>query len=265
MPEKLPVLYKYHRYNPHLYELLATNSFYCATHSELNDPFDLKFKLSDEFILTINEQELLELFEFEIGLDTAVDYSNPSEFLRFVRKHENWFVDKYIDKMNYRVVSFNRDDSDTNIRMWSHYAGNFNGVRMKFDFNGDNNFENGLIKKVNYNGLMEADNKDELHKALWNKKQNWTDEDEYRYIQDRLWKKDFNKLSLKAITFGMNVHRDSIFSIMCFTEKMGYECDYFVLREKLDELVPMKIKINLDKYICYTEAEEDNPYFFGCF
>ena len=35
---------------------MGTNFFNCAKHTELNDPFDLKFQLSDEFILTINER-----------------------------------------------------------------------------------------------------------------------------------------------------------------------------------------------------------------
>lgn len=235
-------LYKYHRYNTYLFELLIRQEFYCATHSELNDPFDLRFKITPEF--------LPDLHQFIIGTPhvaaftetmTESEIGDIQLFMKMFLAYKDELTESLINHLQYRVTSFIAEKSDIDYRMWSHYTNSFRGVRMEFNFSEDENYLNGYIQPVNYDGPKIVNKFDELWSALWYKTDIWKDEKEYRYVQQYISRKEFDKSSLKEITFGINLNFDEIYGLMVLMHKLEYKCKYFQLQTIDDKLVPVEI------------------------
>ncbi|MBK9046187.1 MAG: DUF2971 domain-containing protein [Bacteroidetes bacterium] len=161
-------LYKYHRINEHLFELLSLNAFYCCTFSDLNDPLEGKINLNrtflnnffhkvgnwelpypnmlwQEFVTQCEENmetlyyldkhkvrlhliDLYELYELPEKEKTNIILSAPILKQEFTRILMNHY--------NYRVVSFScflKKDKEKEKLMWSYYSGASKGVRLTFN------------------------------------------------------------------------------------------------------------------------------------
>lgn len=157
------IFYKYHKLNIYLYELLINQQFYMASHKELNDPYDCRFKITEEFVrellnIITTSSKFNELFErwrkpkyydenlriwnkeFRHESPNTVDVpklKTNDELIEFIfesEENETKFNNELIDAIELRTVSFSVIDEKNDLPMWAYYSDSFKGVRLKFDF-----------------------------------------------------------------------------------------------------------------------------------
>jgi hypothetical protein len=246
-------LYKYHKYDTYLFELLSRHEFYCATRKQLNDPFDLgNFKFTEVFLkklfqnhFSINSERIWRKLNISLtkgitGRFTPVELTQAKiNYLLKDNSAKREFINAMIDDLDYRVVSFSGDQHFAKeILMWSHYA-KYDGVRLSFEFDSSDIFRiyNADLKfeKVDYEGNM-PDIKDETHlkDSFIYKHEFWNYENEYRLISKSLPYIDFNKDCLKKIEFGMNMSKLAMYSIITICQKLGYGCDFEIYNIEKD-------------------------------
>lgn len=257
--EMFPLLNKFHPYNNHLHELLSLQFLFCVPYEKLNDPYDCRPKLSDEYIRKLfQDEESIKPYYNEFlkmnfdGVETDpmnFDGFNPNDGhdklstedkLNLIFKNEHsreLFYSAYTKIYNIKVVSFSsiNHSSDSDVLMWSHYANRFCGVRLTFDFskaNPDKNF----IKpkdffKVNYLPIMSPiETDDEFFDCYQNKTDLWQHEKEYRLIfRGKHNYISFDKECLDAITFGHNMKYEERKSVMNIVQALGYRNTRFYI------------------------------------
>lgn len=207
MEEKPKILYKYHKINNFLFDLLSENCFWFSLRKELNDPFDCKLHLSDEFRDNLLRSSFVDMIR-DITNDERVDIPNE-DVDKYIDIFTNNDRDSYIDnteslfedKLNlgYRICCFTVDN--TNQLMWSHYAESYKGVCLGFNLSS----ENVLPVKYSQDKVI-LNSFDDLEFALFTKNSCWSYENEYRIVSfGTRGKVKFSKNSLKSITFGHKV------------------------------------------------------------
>lgn len=248
-PKKRPV-YKYHRYNAHLYELLLNNKFYCATHAELNDPFDLRFTMTADFIQTLGKnyafkgrnhyvENLIQEYNDNANRwakrnNQIESRANLSDYIKGAQMQSH-FISRLVDAFGYRVLSFSNVNNKSDVRMWSHYTDKFKGVCMKFDFKNDTYIDSDKIRRVTYDDLPMVNDFIQFNTALYNKTQAWKDEKEYRIISNEQYFK-FEPSSLKEIYFGFNLSDNQITTMERFLDRLEYDVKKYVVQvtDKID-------------------------------
>lgn len=231
MEKETITLYRYQKYDLHLIQLLANKSFYCAKRSELNDPFDLNFKINDYYLRNkfANNPLFDSMFTqfYNIikpirGIDEDILETTTGKINTIVLNERNLqvFTDIILDEVQYRVVSFTgkeKEDSelkekdtkqiDKNILMWAHYA-KFNGVRLTFELPKEFIAFNRKFKieRVTYTDEpKEVMNDNDIYQLLHTKATHWGYENEYRIILQYIDEIGFKPEYLKEITFGNNL------------------------------------------------------------
>ena len=268
------MIYKYHKNNNHLIEILQNNEFYFAFAKDLNDPMDSKFNIINKG----NEEywrkwiDRNEIFKSKTKVE---------EFLiNFFRKND--FEEKKIfNNNNYDILKswfiiccF--CEVKDNIKMWSHYADNHKGVCLGFETVEYGNsqgflFENPLFAyedegiPKNYFPLMQVQYRDEIQepfnnlidppsdliKFLITKYTQWSEEKEHRLIGDYYIlnerKIKFKKQHLKEIIFGLKLNdKNKKLIIKLITDlyiKKGFTVNFYEAKDSNNsyELIIKKI------------------------
>lgn len=244
-PMETITVYKYHKFNMHLMELIINNTFHFANWDELNDPFESDFMPSDEFITDLlngkhkripDPERLWNIFssnKFELQLSSEF-YSTTESRVKYLFD----FLPSLIEfttliKKEYdiKVLSFcgdiTKEDKHKQLLMWSHYAG-YNGVRLKFElpvkFNKKYLNEKTSLKKVEYSTAIPIINKEEdIEKAMYNKLKSWEYEDEYRIIKSYNNKLRFNKKRLTEIVCGNKLNRSQLDCLFKIVQLHGHK------------------------------------------
>ncbi len=129
------------------------------------------------------------------------------------------------EKQKYKICSFSGINALKSELMWGHYANTGRGIIIEVDVNDCHN-----IKEIKYNNNNNLNSIDEI---LTNKSQEWSYEDEYRYLStDELVK---NKVKIGKITkiyFGTPYT-----NLLNYTEiksKHKYLKKYLCIKQKLE-------------------------------
>lgn len=249
-------VYKYHKYNLHLINLLTLNRFYCASSKELNDPFDGAIQLSKPFIMDLlNGQTSMNVkpdeFFTEFYKKNSILGSYQFKKLNSVEKKADYlvgnatrlnaFTNYLLDHINYRIISFTGTNALKNESlMWSHYADSFKGVRLEFTFPVE--FRSTVLgEQLKIEDVVPIEdgktpivsNEIELRKGLLSKYSQWKYENEKRILISKVDKSapylTFRRKYLTGIAFGLNMHHTDIFSIMRIIRKFKYtKCKFTV-------------------------------------
>ena len=216
MTENRPnIVYKYHKINQHLLDLLRTGQLWFSHQNELNDPFDCKYALSDNFLLSLLKKSSGSLLkDLQVRLPQFNDL-NQEEFFESMLptlKSNEWMSVFYNmlfgDMLGWNVCCFTTDP--LNEIMWAHYADNNKGVCLQFNLSYTPELHEKLHLITYDDNFSEINSMDELPKALLTKRTAWSKENECRILSNVRGTKAFNKQSLTAIYFGSKVTNKTI-------------------------------------------------------
>lgn len=213
-------------------DILENGQIRFAPIGEFNDPFELEPVITPlsrkylEYVSNLTDENLVNI-EFS---DEDRKYSSEREY------QADEYKKRYKEKVkDYGVLSLTsnadinplltvcvpeKKDPRTNILMWSHYANSHSGFVIEFD----SEFIPGLeIEKVEYSNdrdflTFEDIDENNFHMIFYKKSEEWYYEQEYRavlplskaskVIDEQFHLFDFNKKSIKSITFGCAMDED---------------------------------------------------------
>lgn len=226
--DKRNIVYKYHRINQHLLDLIRTGQLWFSHQNELNDPFDCKYALSESYLMSLFKNSTGTLLkDLQDRLPQFKDLCHD-EFFKIMLptlKSDGWMNGFYNmlfgDMLGWSVCCFTTDP--LNELMWAHYADNNKGVCLEFDLTKSPDLHEKL-NPVDYNDTFpEINSMDELPKALLTKRTAWTMEYEWRILSNVKGAKAFDKNSLTAVYFGCYVTKKTIDDIRQYMISYGYK------------------------------------------
>ena len=197
-------IYKYLSVNINTLKTLINAELFFSFPKNFNDPFDSKFILNLE---NLTEEGLKTFYKDKNELNTKVLQFQKNKG-SIVNEIEQDYIDGISKTLGVTCFSENSED----ILMWAHYANNFKGICMVFDWKKHQEFFNGykvqyknFLPSVSYDGL----GKFEISEILLTKLTNWEYEKEVRSI----FKIDdsgsnpahFNPKALSGIIFGNKI------------------------------------------------------------
>ena len=223
----IPTLFKYHKTNEFLFEILINKTLYCADINELNDPHDGIYLFSDTLKKSIagntinivrqniafQNATLNNSVEDETIMNASLSKINEKEFFDLLQQAG----------ANLNVCSFT--ETSDNELMWAHYADNFKGVCLEFDFSEVQSISN-VLSKVTYSNnipTINSVNLDEIKKAMTMKRIAWTNEREWRMLTPEK-KIKFEPKHLKSITFGPRTPRsfENMINQICHSMNLSH-------------------------------------------
>jgi len=148
---KKPVYFKFRDNFEFINDILLNNRLHAAKYTDLNDPYEGRFKLSMETKQILPETPLLKRTTFKI-----IDIPK-----------------------NAKICAFSK--SLNNILLWTHYANSCTGVAIGFEINKSKSTE---IQEVEYRKLF---NMNEIKQPLFIKDLVWEYEKEVRVISKRAY------------------------------------------------------------------------------
>ena len=222
------IVYKYHKINQYLFDLIDTNCLWFSHQNELNDPYDCKYALSDQVLLQLlNTSSMSVLEDLQKTNPTFCGISQESFFENMLPrlKSDEWMNGLYnlmYGKMlGWSVCSFTA--KPMNELMWAHYAEMHKGVCLKFNLSLTPEL-NEKLNQVRYtNNFPVINSMEDLPNALLTKRNAWSYEDEWRILTNVRGAKPFIKASLEAIYFGCYADKEKIEDIRVLTVKNGYK------------------------------------------
>lgn len=183
---------------------------YCCDRFNLNDPHDGLYAISERCRKSILHSRIDQIKRLLKDKGTNVDHVPELDLLKIIEANadEKFFYEIFHNDKGlslFNICSFSTHSLDE--LMWAHYADNFRGVCLEFDFNEDTEISNLFNRIVYTDDMPEVDNlvREEFLKAYSTKRKKWEYECEYRLITDGRQFVPFQPLSLKRILFGPRV------------------------------------------------------------
>lgn len=220
-------LYKDHRINENLENLLKSYTLWAGTASKLNDPYDCDFELTKDFI---QEKYLKNILPEEIqnkGITgKELDAAKAIVLDAFDKNLLKQLHQDYIAGIG--VCCFSADPLSE--LMWSHYADSASGVCLEFSFQKNPDLLKRIIAVSYSDKRITVKNEFDRFLALFQKRSAWKYEKEWRMLYDP-GTINFQKHDLLSITFGPRANAAQIQQIRqlvagtnnCLT---FYKCDY---------------------------------------
>jgi len=203
-------LFKFHRDNEFLSDILIHKKLYCCERKKLNDPYDGLFVLSKELeskiIVNASDHVKKEFSKHELYRSIPKAFIDQFTKTTFSQKK---FYDILEQNGGYlKICSFTQNFE--NELMWAHYADNSKGVCFEFDFTTIENIES-TLKQVTYTNVTPIANEltlEELHRLFTIKREAWSYEEEWRLlVHDHSFLK-FEPKNLKRILFGSRINNE---------------------------------------------------------
>lgn len=217
-------LYKFHRINKFLYQLLIDNQLWFSKPYDFNDPFDTQFisdlkstdKLKTEAVETLVKQMHTDDFRFnkEVVKQVLLKRANEIDLDKTMNEH------LFKEFQNWGICCFS--EVFDNLLMWSHYTDGHRGICLEFDFTSDQ-LINGWLCKINYSeDFPHIKENSEYIKGITTKSIYWKYEQEFRLITPKSGLHSFAKDSLTGIIFGSKTDETEIVRLMELTKTLGY-------------------------------------------
>lgn len=206
-------LYKFHKVDVNLFDLLINKHFYCAKSDELNDPYDLRYNITD---ITSTEFELEGLSKYWDSVMNSADYYAPAE-ISLIKEMK--FKTITGDIVIPRVSCFCKTSISNS--MWSHYTNNFNGLLLEFDKNFIRKTEGLLLPVIYVQRRRKIKSVEDMLISFYQKTTSWKQEKEFRIISFKKYVQ-FDPKCLKKIVFGYKVEDRIIEIVKTICIKHGY-------------------------------------------
>lgn len=263
------VFFKFHKINEYLFDLIKSGNLWFSAQEELNDPYDCKYSLSDEYFLSLLKNScshFLRDLQDRVPQFKNIDSDRFFEIMLPTLKTEDWLNGFYNilfkDGLGWCVCCFTTDL--TNEIMWAHYADSNKGVCLEFDLSTTPELHEKIFP-IEYNDTFPIINSmNELPEALLRKRKAWQYEKEWRILTNVRGAKPFNKLSLTRIYFGCNVSKHKIDEIRNLLIANDYkkvefkQFNFYINNVKYAPLVdfPFPEKKNIQANLTQPSSEE---------
>lgn len=205
--DKSRYIYKYHKLNVFLFELLTNKEFYLATREELNDPFDLSVSINKDVFQKFYIEKYPYFKSDALHLQNTTDlfeYFRIKDKSEYTRRLKEVVPDEYWKN---RTTCFT--EQANNSLMWSHYTDNHTGVCIKFDLSKDEELKNALTPIKYLKRIPEIKQTADFRKHLYLKENSWSSEMEWRIVSDKI-KFPFKMEAINEIVFGLNTPNNII-------------------------------------------------------
>jgi hypothetical protein len=221
------MLYKFHRNNKFLFNLLLDSSLWFSNPKDFNDPFDMRFS-SDLSFDEVLPKDILQLevakYAFsKLGIDEEQFLDQIDKEIEHVGFDPKELVNIFVYQMfqNMGMCCFSK--TYDNILLWSHYAEGHTGVCIEFDQTELNKMEKTLFFDLDYSDDFPiAKEAIDLRKAF-RKSECWKYEMEARLLHPNKGGVKFAKKSIKRIIFGAKTEVAEIKRIVEVVLSCGYE------------------------------------------
>lgn len=220
--------------------ILTEQELFYASVKTFNDPFDgrvyLKFDGSYDKVLGAQAR-----VQFDMNLEDGFETSSLGQAFDLVKEkitEDDINDSKYQSKKLHNVQElFNSKgvlslaNNSNNILMWSHYGNNHNGICFGFDTSNKQVFKN--LKKVRYQSHFEElwgwlyTDDEIVENILYTKSHQWSYENEYRCINEKVEPINFDMNSLKEIIFGCIVNEKIIEEFRILAKESGFTGKFY--------------------------------------
>jgi hypothetical protein len=202
--------FKYHAINENLIKILVNNTLWAGAASELNDPYDCDFDMSQDFF----KNKIIDKLSFKDMGISSVSNNDEKMFLDGLSSAFNEEQLKTFQQLTIEDLGVCCFSSKLNLElMWSHYANSGKGVCLEFDFNTSPEFLKKIIP-INYSNKSILVNEDiDRVKAFFKKRKAWSYENEWRILNE-VGAFSFNKKELIGITFGPRVSKEDFILVL---------------------------------------------------
>jgi hypothetical protein len=218
-------IFKYHRLNDYLYESLRLGSLWFSHQLVLNDPFDCKYSLSENFLDRILQEATSSVYNDlkKANPDIGITEAHLLDMKKYLSKNQEWMNNLHnmlFMDMGWSICCFSTDSQ--NDLMWSHYADNHKGACLIFDTEEMSEPFQKLSAVLYDDKFPIIESMDDLSTALLSKRKAWQYEKEWRVITNISGYLPFNKKALVGIHFGCNTDKESINNIRSILADNGY-------------------------------------------
>lgn len=220
------IVYKYHRNNEFLENLIKDKSIWHSTANSFNDPFEFKSSLvenvdRDDVKNWLNsgrkkleEDQLNQITDYWLG--RKVDMAKM-------------LTEKINEKLSTGGVSCFSWRHD-NLLMWAHYADNHKGVCLEYNIAYSPDFFKDLLPVRYTDDYPNIDYIKNGSKAITEiittKSTHWSYEEEYRSCKRESGLHSFDIKSLRSIIFGCRCSKEEILRIIAFVKALGSDYDH---------------------------------------
>lgn len=223
-------IYKYYAINGHLKNSIRDSYFWFSESQLLNDPFDLCYTLSDNYMRMLMSKSTTDIMR-QIQLKcrekgSEVDLTCLEIFCQELLNDEAYIESsrEFLAKLiPFSVCCFS--EKDDNLLMWSHYSDKHTGVCLIYDLEVNEEFWR-ILSPVNYSQYFPIANtiEEAAVECLLTKSLGWAYENEWRllYLGDK-GAMPISRNSLKGVIFGCKTDLKEAMEIINLCKASGYE------------------------------------------
>jgi hypothetical protein len=209
--------FKYCKINQYSIDSIRNSTLWFSTSENLNDPFDLKYTLSDKLLTkTLTESSFdiyndLNILLVEQGKNPLCHhfYENMLKVFLPDQQFRDYTVISLRENIKHSICCFTT--TKDNHRMWSFYADNHKGMCLMYDFTSEASIMNSIFPVMysdEYPVIEEAI--DIVNVGAFKKKKEWSFEMEWRMTRIDEGSITIQPSSLKGIIFGAKCTPQSI-------------------------------------------------------
>lgn len=219
-------VYKYHKINGYLHDLLENNKLWFSHQNDLNDPFDCRYSLSERYFNKLSRKSAKGMLDDLRTGEKAFENITVERFSEILLGNikNSDFMSKFygmlFGTLGWSVCCFTTNPMSE--LMWGHYGNSSKGICLEFEFSKSPEILDKLHPVKYDDNFPKIDSIDDLPEALLTKRTAWIDEQEWRVISNKGGGKSFNKKSLTTIYFGYYVTVEKIDFIRELMIKAGY-------------------------------------------
>jgi len=220
-------IFKFHKINGYLYDLLENNKLWFSHQNDLNDPFDCRYALSSEYLTKTFKNAANKMLPELRRMESSLEKLSDEQFIQsmLANSQNTEFMGRLygmlFGSLGWSVCCFTTDfESEI---MWGHYGDSNKGVCLEFDLTSTPEFHEKLFQVKYDDKSPQINSQDDIPEALLTKRSAWKDEHEWRIISNVSGVRFFNKESLTAIYFGCYVTMEKIDLIRQLMVNSGYK------------------------------------------
>ena len=209
-------IFKYHKVNKFLYDVLVNNELWFSDPFSFNDPFDCNITIDAN-----NTPEQIKRYykvaNWEKSKDTDIEIqklikTNFKDKIAF-KKKINAISKRAIGDLGLACFTESKD----NLLMWAHYTEEHKGVVLEFDYKKDTTFFKPLkkvvyVKQYPVYNYFNKKNK-VVEQLMLRKSDHWNYEKEIRLLKHKTGNDKFEPQSLVGIYFGVRTSQKQIETI----------------------------------------------------
>ncbi len=208
------LLYKYYSYSEYLLEMLITKKAWFSKPETFNDPFDCHLNFDNN----IPPEKYEKCIRWQLKREGRSELQIENDIRKLIS--QDGFVNEEAKQVIDNIVAstleviknigvFCLSEVNTNITMWSHYAGNHTGLCLGFLLSEEVSVEKvsyvSEALKVNFSELFDDEPTDNEYKWIFSKHHDWRNEEEWRIVVEQ-----GNQLlplpgQIKTVTFGLRM------------------------------------------------------------